>query len=476
MAVDPHWESVVLLLHMDGANGSTTFPDESPSQHSVTATGNAVISTAQSKFGTASFYVDGAAPNGLEVSEHADFGFGTGAWTVDLWAYFEDTDFSWLVDFRGAQNHPAMVYVSPPDDRLILRDASADYNYQAGAGVPLNQWTHLAMTYDGTTLRSFIDGVLEEETVVGLNFFSTRQCRIGKTWDNAVGFDGYLDEVRITKGVARWTTSFTPPTEPAEIPSIVIDSAALILSGVIDPDPVEVVLLMHMEGPVDSQVFLDSSAGFNTLVPAGAVKLIAGGKFGATGMHTVKQGNPEAGLSIADSVNFGFGTGSWTVELWLRNPDPSISHLSDGFLFDFRGIDGEDGLIYLDEYVPRYYNGTVYGSGAVEVPLTGWAHLAYSYNGIVLRCFVDGVLIWSETVSLDFGASNELRIGKNYLGLNGHTIQLDEVRITKGLARYYAAFTPPIAAFPDPLGVVNTGQLQLVESNVTTSGYSTLHL
>lgn len=77
---DPYWANVVSLLHMDGANGSTTFTDQKGK--TWTPNGNVQISTAQSVFGGSSAAFDGV-NDSLSIASHADFGFGTGDWTVE---------------------------------------------------------------------------------------------------------------------------------------------------------------------------------------------------------------------------------------------------------------------------------------------------------------------------------------------------------------------------------------------------------
>jgi hypothetical protein len=84
---DPYRSQVSLLLHGDGTNGSTTIVDSSPSPKTVTAVGDAQISTAQSKFGGASIAFDG---NGdyLDASSSNQYAIGTEDFTVEGWVYF----------------------------------------------------------------------------------------------------------------------------------------------------------------------------------------------------------------------------------------------------------------------------------------------------------------------------------------------------------------------------------------------------
>ena len=85
--------------------------------------------------------------------------------------------------------------------------------YQSGITLAANTWYHVAVTWDGTTLRFFVNGVIGT-THTGVTITpSTNQVIVGGTGPGASGlFTGYIDDLRITKGVARYTANFTPPT------------------------------------------------------------------------------------------------------------------------------------------------------------------------------------------------------------------------------------------------------------------------
>ena len=86
-----------------------------------------------------------------------------------------------------------------------------------GAFTPtLNQWYHIAVDFDGTTYRIYIDGVVKASSTTTFTFHdSTAVCMIGDdAGDIGQDFDGWIDNVRITKGAARYAGAFTPPTAP----------------------------------------------------------------------------------------------------------------------------------------------------------------------------------------------------------------------------------------------------------------------
>ena len=102
---------------------------------------------------------------------------------------------------------------------FLYRSNFGDVLYFAPASIALNEWCHLAWSHDGTTLRVFKDGVEVGDTTWGTQgaFGSAGNLWVGKFLDyTEIDHDarGYIDDLRITKGVARYTANFTPPTAP----------------------------------------------------------------------------------------------------------------------------------------------------------------------------------------------------------------------------------------------------------------------
>ena len=216
-AVDPHWANVVLLCDFEGTDGSTTFTDLSNSAHTLTAVGNAQIDTAQFKYGTASGLFD-TSGDAVRAPAGTDWDFGSGSFTVEAHVRMLGTTYAPL----------ASCYTVGPDEGLTWRV------FNAGSGVGLNfrvaaaggtfsnyedlfsfstaTWYHVAVSFDGTTLRHFVDGNLlgSGHTPPSLNFTSGAFFRIGDD-SGGTSTNGHIDNFRVTKGVARYTSSFTPP-------------------------------------------------------------------------------------------------------------------------------------------------------------------------------------------------------------------------------------------------------------------------
>lgn len=222
MAGDPYFDKVSLLLPMD-----SSFADLSFMQKSVTAVGNASINTTQSKFGGASGYFDGSGDY-LSIPLNADFGFGSGDFTLEAWVYpvvltGSDRGITDLRHYSDASDpNPVgatMFLDSANGFKLALWDNSVKYG-SAGTAPALNTWSHVAITRSGTTLRGFIGGVQQFSVSHSKDLGSSSICGIGGyagIYGAAIGsspFNGYIDDIRITKGVARYTSNFTPPVTP----------------------------------------------------------------------------------------------------------------------------------------------------------------------------------------------------------------------------------------------------------------------
>lgn len=215
--VDPQFGSVSLLLHGDGADGSTTITDSSPSPKTVAAFGNAQISTAQSKFGGSSIAFDKSGDY-LSVPSNSAFDFTSGNFTIESWI-FPDT-VSGTQSICATWTNQQFIFATLGSDLAFYWFPFSAGNPMLSAGsVVANEWQHAAISREGNTYRLFLDGVLlqtvNNSSVAGAFsanlFVGARPSSVGAP---GAYFGGYIDDLRITKGVARYTANFTPPTAP----------------------------------------------------------------------------------------------------------------------------------------------------------------------------------------------------------------------------------------------------------------------
>jgi hypothetical protein len=205
----------VLLIHCDGANGSTTFTDVSPSAHALTATNGAVVSTAQVKFGT------GAArtPNtnsSIGVTGISDFQFGSAPFTIECWAYLASASGTngLLTEYVGSDGF-FFGTIFGPLAFWYINASSALVQFTSSTTPTTGVWHHYAADrVAGGTLRIYIDGVVAASTSAPTFANSTQAVIIGNDATASRNWPGYIDEMRVTKGEAMYGGPFTPPTGP----------------------------------------------------------------------------------------------------------------------------------------------------------------------------------------------------------------------------------------------------------------------
>jgi len=208
-ATDTNIREVSLLLHCDGTNGSTAFTDSSLTPKTVTAFGDAQITTTAPQFGSGAMLLDGTG-DFVQASASADLNFSTGNFTIEFFVKFNSGIRQYICDY--ATNESAII-ITPSSG--LVQVFSNDSNCILTGSTPFNtaQWYHIALARDGGDWRVFRDGTLYvQATGQPARTFgsSANPFRIS----GADAFNGAFDEWRITKGVARYTANFTSPTLP----------------------------------------------------------------------------------------------------------------------------------------------------------------------------------------------------------------------------------------------------------------------
>lgn len=205
-----------LLLRCNGQNGGIVFTDEAGK--TVTAVGDAQLDTAQKKFGTASGLFDGTGDY-LSVPDSGDWNFGTGDFTIDLWTRFTNATAAnnELVGQRADANNRwiFMVDITNLVFNLYTGSATATTSLRKTHTMSNNTWHHIALVRSGNTFTLYQDGV-SLGSVTSTDSIADLAAALTIGFSDSDYFTGHLDEIRISKGIARWTANFTPPT--AEYP------------------------------------------------------------------------------------------------------------------------------------------------------------------------------------------------------------------------------------------------------------------
>jgi hypothetical protein len=221
---DPYFNNNILLLHMDGVSGSRLFIDNSPTNAQMLTAGFVMIDTARFRYGNASAFFNRSATTSLRTSAIPSvFNLGTGDFTIEGWFFFRENNIGYqpLMSSYVAGDQTGWLLTTEVNHFLNFYSASNTTwnNTVASTTRPtLSTWTHIAVTRQNGTINIYTSGINVTTTRTG----GSNPVRLGNFV--AIGhypfypapavrtFDGYIDDIRITKGVARYTTNFTPPT------------------------------------------------------------------------------------------------------------------------------------------------------------------------------------------------------------------------------------------------------------------------
>lgn len=212
---DPYFEQTKLLLTMTGANNSTTFLDHSLSPKTITPNGGTKTVTSNSKFNDSSAQFSNGSY--LSIPSSSDFGFGAGDFTIECWAYLNSLGGNGTNHFFCINDAYTFSFKSNNQGYCFYAN---DNTLLTTTPPILNTWHHLALVRYGQRLFIFVNGELKGQSTISLTstYGFTAPAIIGSDNRGDGGeyleyLDGYLNDFRVTKGQARYTINFTPPTE-----------------------------------------------------------------------------------------------------------------------------------------------------------------------------------------------------------------------------------------------------------------------
>lgn len=354
----------------------------------------------------ASAYFDGTLDS-LVLS--SAISFESANFTVETWVY--PTSVSTNMKLFGAWTGYQFWFGT--NGRLIWQFGASNSPDIAALYISLNQWAHIAWVRSGNSILTFINGVLKDTTAYTGTVSSGILPAIGKSSDAASDYYyGYISDLRVVKGTAVYTATFTPPTAPLTATV----STVLLLSGT-------------SAGVIDA-------SGRNDLETVGDARIsTALKKYGTGSMYFDGTGDYLVG---AASPNLALGTGNFTVEGWIyMNAIPSAGApeivLMGNFHLNFRG----SGTFAITN------DSTVFAQSPIPLVAGQWYHFAAVRNSGSTTVYVNGVGGTAVACATDFTGTS-LKIGGD--GSTYINCYIDELRVTRGVARYIAAFTPPAAA------------------------------
>ena len=217
---DVYYPQTVLLTPFEGTNGSTSISDLSTRNHSSTFSGSSLsISTSQSKFGSSSLFHS----NQSSTTDHVSLGTSSDflinqntEYTFEWWHRALDTTTPPVFSF-GTYNSAIQYRITcTGDGNLTFKSGTGGWNWGSitisGGTLTVDTWKHCAIVRNAGTLTLYVDGTSVASASTGNWGGTSGTMRIGTYFGDARTGYFYIDDLRITKGIARYTGNFTPPT------------------------------------------------------------------------------------------------------------------------------------------------------------------------------------------------------------------------------------------------------------------------
>ena len=293
-----------------------------------------------------------------------------------------------------------------------------------------NSWINIVLVRSGTTITLYQNGVSVGSATNSQSFVSDTFI-IGDVQGSGAPYalNGYISNFRVVKGTAVYTTAFTPTTTP-----VTAISGTSLLTNMTNGAIFDNAMMNNLETVGNAQI-------------STSVK-----KYGTGSMYFDGTGD---WLTSLNNPSHEFGSGNFTLECWINTTVSNSGYVSavakwsssnQSWMIRAASTDiGSGWSFFYSTNGSNYY--TVFGASIND---GNWHHLAVTRSGNVFRTFTDGTLNNSTTDAVTlFDGTASLFVGAQGGGSNPFTGYIDDLRITKGYARYTASFTAPTAAFPN---------------------------
>jgi hypothetical protein len=383
-----------------------------------------------------SAYFDGAGDY-LDLPANSAFNFGTGDFTIDFWLRTTTTSSDsfyrrvYMTDGPAGNGDGTNLQISMVPSSGYIELWNGTTEYIANTNVCDGAWHHIAATRSSGTMRLFVDGLIGMSTTYTNGIGTTTNSgsprpRIASYDGSSGDFEGYISGLRVIKGIALYTANTTVPTSP---PSNVANTS----------------LLCNF---TNAQIY-DAAAGAILETVGDAKVNTAIKKYGAGSIAFDGTGDY---LKAPSSELGNFGTGDFTIEMWAYfNNTTDSGGLGAGLISNPTGTYATIYSSTNNGSTLTFYNGSGIVSGTIRT--STWQHIAVARSGSTLKMFIDGVQTGSatHTSAVNFSSNGTFIGSQTGSGgfLNGY---IDDLRISKGLARYRYNFTPPTRAFPTKSG------------------------
>ena len=439
---DSSASSLVLALPLVGVKDDVSNRINSGSTTKTVTATNAVASSAQSNFYGGSFYFDGSGDY-LNAGTSTDFVFGTGQFTIEGWIYNQSYNGS---NGGTGDSYPTIISTySGETVNWIVRiyrtgaltwyspDGGGTNNNSAGGLTQLNTWYHFAYVREGTgsnQFKMYLNGVLVHTLTDSNNYTANETVVIGsQSASNPRNYHtGYLQDLRIYKGLAKYTQNFIPAsTDPDILPDT----------------PSGVSYTSNLTQITDGAVAFDGSGDYLSL--------------------------PN------DDTNFRL-TGDFTIELFVYAPTISASS-GYAYVIDYaaNGSDGW-GITFYNNQLFAFFDYGANGpnawgpSSSTQLNANQWYHIAWTRQSNVHYYYINGKKYTGATQSFSApssSSSNVLNIGRFINNSSYFTGLISNIHVVNGTAIYTTDFTPPTG----PISSVANTKLLCCKSNSSATAF-----
>jgi len=439
---------------------SNRFRDASSNNFAITRNGDVSVQAFSPFAPTAAYsaatvggsgYFDGSGDY-LTVANNAALYFGTGDFTIECWVRTSSTI---------AYQTIASVYGSPDANYgwyfalgstgagiyFVVGGGSSTSVLEAGSGINDGAWHHVAAVRTGTTLSTYIDGARVATTTNSFNVTATSEFRMSgyPTVGSARDWNGNISGFRIIKGSGPYNATQTTLTVPTA-PLTAITNTSLLLNftnaGIID------------------------NTAKNVLETVGNAQISTSVKKFGTGSLAFDGTGDVLTAPASQYTNYINGSGDWTYEFWVYyNALPSGGTYGASIYAqdDGAGIVSPFNIVQQGNTWKLWAstNGSAWDIfdnvtlATTSLSTSTWYHIAFVRNAGTLKMYVNGTQAASTTLTANIQTNTTRKLWlfgtwqnnpSNAGGINGY---IDDLRITKGVARYTTTFTPPTAAFAD---------------------------
>jgi hypothetical protein len=415
---DPYaWKNVLGLPLVGVKDDLSNQINSGSTTKVVTANGNVAASSALSNFYSGSFYFDGT-DDTLTIPDNSDFSFGSEDYTIEMWVYptrISGTQENLIT--RGTSGYSG--FIMSVTNFLDSTSGSAwDANITYDNPLVANKWQHIAVCRYGDTWTVYINGVANGSDTASGSVSASGTLTIGER-TGQTDFQGYMNDVRLYKGVAKYTSNFIPASTN---PDILPDTPSGVSGGsklAIAPDT-----------STEGAVAFDGNSDYLAVTGPG---------------------------TLAASSN-------WCIECTFYCTGNSSG--------TYRIMSANESAQGSEYFHMRIRNGQYqfYTSNANSLTGTAsffkWTHIAMTKSGTTVRAYVDGVQLWSTTDNNTDSITN-LITGWGY-GSEYFPGFISNARFVNGSSVYTSEFNPPVVPLTN---ITNTAYL-FCQSNTSATAYA----